>query len=137
MENIGSVAGQDCGATPDINCDFDLTPYIGRTGGTTTVGFAFSQASNSVEGQEASLSGHDGGSGSDESDQSTGSGGTETNEGISRRVGGDKHDEDDRDEGNDEDGRKESEELGQHDIGCYIHYYRCPINFCYLCPQFR
>ena len=79
MENIGSVEGHDGGATPDINCDFDLSPYIGRTEGTTTVGFTFSQASNCVEGQEASLSGHNGGSragsGSDESDLSTGSGG--------------------------------------------------------------
>ena len=106
MENIGSVEGRDGGATPDIDCGFDLTSHVGRTGGTTTVGIAFSQASNSVEGQEASSSGHNGGSGagsgSDECDQSTGSGGTDTNEGLSRRVGGDEHEED-RDEGNDED----------------------------------
>ena len=106
MENIGSVVGWDGGATPYIDCDFDLTPHIGRTGGTTTIGFAFSQANNSV-GQDASSSGHNGGSGagsgSDESDQSTGSGGTDTNEGINRRGAGDEHDEDDRDEGNDED----------------------------------
>ncbi|KAK9997456.1 hypothetical protein SO802_022142 [Lithocarpus litseifolius] len=113
MENIGSVEGRDGGATPYIDCDFDLTPHIGRTGGTTTVGFAFSQASNSVEGQDASSSGHNGGSGagsgSDESDQSTGSGGTDTNKGISRRGAGDEHDEDDRDEGNDEDRRRVGE----------------------------
>lgn len=104
MEKIGSVEGQDGRETADIDCDFDLTPHIGRTGGTTTVGFAFSQASNSAEGQEASSNGHNGGSGagsgSNESDQSTGSGGTDTNEGKSKPVGGDEHDED---EGNDED----------------------------------
>ncbi|KAF3974350.1 hypothetical protein CMV_002303 [Castanea mollissima] len=114
MENIVSVEGPDGGATPDNDCDFDPTPHIGRTGGTTTVGIAFSQASNSVEGQEASSSGHNGGSGagsgSDESDQSTGSGGTDTNEGISSREDGDEHDEDNRDEGNDEDRRRVSEE---------------------------
>ena len=113
MENIGSVEGRDGGANPDIDCGFDLTSHIGRTGGTTTVGIAFSQASNSVEGQEASSSGHNGGSGagsgSDESDQSTGSGGTDTNEGLNSRVGGDEHDEDDGDEGNDEDGNRVGE----------------------------
>ncbi|KAL4632129.1 hypothetical protein ACB092_04G029500 [Castanea dentata] len=109
MENIFNVEGLDGGATPDIDCDFDLTPHIGRTGGTTEVGITFSQASNNVEGQETSSSGHNGGSGagsgSDESDQSTGSDGTDTNEGIDRREGGDDHDERDRDEGNDEDRR--------------------------------
>ncbi|XP_075662871.1 uncharacterized protein LOC142632316 isoform X2 [Castanea sativa] len=93
-----SVQGRDGG---EIDRDFDLTPHIGRTGGTT------------VEGQEASSSRHNGGSGarsgSDESGQSTGSGGTDTNEGISRRVGGNEHDEADRDEGNDEDRRRVGE----------------------------
>lgn len=104
MENIGCVEGQDGGAT---------TPHIGRTEGTTANVLPFSQASNSVEGQEASSSGHNGGSGarsgSDESNQSTGSGGTDTDEGISRRIDGDEHDEDDRDEGNDEDRRRVGE----------------------------
>lgn len=113
MENIVSVEGLDGGATPDIDCDFDLTPHIGRTMGTTKVGITFSQASNGVEGQEATSSGHNGGSGagsgSDESDQSTGSGGTDTNEGINRHIGRDEHDEDDRDEGNDEDRRRVGE----------------------------
>ena len=59
MENKGSVVGWDSGATADIDWDFDPTPHIGRTRGTPTFGFAFSQASNSVEGQEASSIGND------------------------------------------------------------------------------
>ena len=59
MENKGSVVGRDSEATADIDWDFDPTPHIGRTGGIPTFGFAFSQASNSVEGQEASSIGHD------------------------------------------------------------------------------
>ena len=114
MENSGSVQGRDGAAAPDIDWDFDRTPHVGRTGGTTADGLPFSQASNSVEGQEASSSGHNGGSGagsgSDESEQSTGSGGTDTDEGISRRVDGDEHDEDNRDEGNDE-GRRRGHDL--------------------------